>query len=83
MRTLWVQLEVELHCGMSSYLCSTLLGILTYFSAQEFGVDIVGEANKTIIHHKAGPRVVCVFSEHDAHATARVEQHYHSLQLSS
>lgn len=40
---------------------------------QEFGIDIVGEDNKTIIHHKVAARVVCVFSDQDAQAAARAE----------
>ncbi|CCM06360.1 uncharacterized protein FIBRA_08617 [Fibroporia radiculosa] len=39
----------------------------------EFGIDIVGEDNKTIVHHKVAARVVCVFSEQDAQAAARAE----------
>lgn len=42
---------------------------------QEFGIDIVGEDNKTIIHHKVAARVVCVFNEQDAQVAARAEQH--------
>jgi hypothetical protein len=49
----------------------------------EFGIDIVGEDNKTIIHHKVAARVVCVFSEQDAHVAARAEQHQHQLQQQS
>ncbi|THH16715.1 hypothetical protein EW146_g3966 [Bondarzewia mesenterica] len=41
----------------------------------EFGIDIVGEDNKTIIHHKVAARVVCVLTEQDAQAAARIEQH--------
>ncbi|ETW78273.1 hypothetical protein HETIRDRAFT_23759, partial [Heterobasidion irregulare TC 32-1] len=41
----------------------------------EFGIDIVGEDNKTIIHHKVAARVVCVITEQDAQAAARAEQH--------
>jgi hypothetical protein len=41
---------------------------------QEFGIDIVGEDNKTIIHHKVAARVVCVFTEQDVQAAARAEQ---------
>ncbi|KAA1472369.1 hypothetical protein DENSPDRAFT_821141 [Dentipellis sp. KUC8613] len=41
----------------------------------EFGIDIVGEDNKTIIHHKVAARVLCVLTEQDAQAAARVEQH--------
>ncbi|GLB42942.1 putative cell cycle arrest in response to pheromone-related protein [Lyophyllum shimeji] len=40
----------------------------------EFGIDIVGEDNKTIIHHKVAARVVCVFTEQDAQVAARAEQ---------
>jgi hypothetical protein len=40
----------------------------------EFGIDIVGEDNKTIIHHKVAARVVCVFTEQDVQAAARAEQ---------
>jgi len=48
---------------------------------QEFGIDIVGEDNKTIIHHKVAARVVCVFNEQDAQVAARAEQHQqHHLQ---
>ena len=42
---------------------------------KEFGIDIVGEDNKTIIHHKVAARVVCVITEQDAQAAARAEQH--------
>ncbi|KAF6743335.1 hypothetical protein DFP72DRAFT_1100492 [Ephemerocybe angulata] len=41
----------------------------------EFGIDIVGEDNKTIIHHKVAARVICVFTEQDAQVAARAEQH--------
>ncbi|KAL1941564.1 hypothetical protein VTO73DRAFT_7003 [Trametes versicolor] len=40
----------------------------------EFGIDIVGEDNKTIVHHKVAARVVCVFSELEAQAAQRAEQ---------
>ncbi|KAF8063539.1 hypothetical protein FPV67DRAFT_1585724 [Lyophyllum atratum] len=40
----------------------------------EYGIDIVGEDNKTIIHHKVAARVVCVFTEQDAQVAARAEQ---------
>ncbi|KZT63109.1 hypothetical protein DAEQUDRAFT_638877, partial [Daedalea quercina L-15889] len=39
----------------------------------EFDIDIVGEDNKTIIHHKVAARVLCVFTEQDAQAAARAE----------
>ncbi|KAF8525040.1 hypothetical protein BU17DRAFT_41980 [Hysterangium stoloniferum] len=32
----------------------------------EFGIDIVGEDNKTIVHHKVAARVTCVLSPDDA-----------------
>ncbi|KAF5324127.1 hypothetical protein D9619_011079 [Psilocybe cf. subviscida] len=47
----------------------------------EFGIDIVGEDNKTIIHHKVAARVVCVFTEQDAAVAARAEQHAMALHL--
>ena len=54
-------------------------------STREFGIDIVGEDNKTIIRgvrHKVATRVVCVFSEQDAHVAARAEQaQQHQQQL--
>ncbi|KAI0360813.1 hypothetical protein OH77DRAFT_1393258 [Trametes cingulata] len=40
----------------------------------EFGIDIVGEDNKTIVHHKVAARVVCVFTELEAQAAQRAEQ---------
>ncbi|KAI0826980.1 hypothetical protein BC628DRAFT_1434503 [Trametes gibbosa] len=40
----------------------------------EFGIDIVGEDNKTIVHHKVAARVVCVLSELEAQAAQRAEQ---------
>ncbi|PPQ84096.1 hypothetical protein CVT25_002177 [Psilocybe cyanescens] len=46
----------------------------------EFGIDIVGEDNKTIIHHKVAARVVCVFTEQDAQVAARAEQHQQQQQ---
>lgn len=46
---------------------------------KEFGIDIVGEDNKTIIHHKVAARVVCIFTEQDAQVAARAEQ-LHSQQ---
>ncbi|KAG5653877.1 hypothetical protein H0H81_009699 [Sphagnurus paluster] len=53
----------------------------------EFGIDIVGEDNKTIIHHKVAARVVCVFTEQDAQVAARAEQlqqqHLQQYQVSA
>jgi hypothetical protein len=51
------------------------------FFLKEFGIDIVGEDNKTVIHHKVAARVVCVFSEQDAQIAARAEQHQASSSL--
>jgi hypothetical protein len=42
---------------------------------QEFGIDIVGEDNKTLIHQKVAARVICVFNEADAADALRSEQH--------
>ncbi|TCD64024.1 hypothetical protein EIP91_004658 [Steccherinum ochraceum] len=39
----------------------------------EFGIDIVGEDNRTIVHHKVAARVLCIFNEQDAQAAARME----------
>ena len=51
-------------------------------STREFGIDIVGEDNKTIIRHKVAAHIVCVFPEQDAHVTARAEQaQQHQQQL--
>ncbi|KAF9530308.1 hypothetical protein CPB83DRAFT_851363 [Crepidotus variabilis] len=41
----------------------------------EFGIDIVGDDNKSVVHHKVAARVVCIFSEQDAQVAARAEQH--------
>ncbi|PPQ92622.1 hypothetical protein CVT25_007787, partial [Psilocybe cyanescens] len=40
----------------------------------ELGIHIVGEDNKTIIHHRVAARVVCVFTEQDTQVAARAEQ---------
>ncbi|KAH9921771.1 uncharacterized protein B0H18DRAFT_879916, partial [Fomitopsis serialis] len=39
----------------------------------EFGIDIVGEDNKTIIHQKVAARVLCALNDLDAQAAARAE----------
>jgi hypothetical protein len=60
--------------------------LITFFScspfSQEFGIDIVGEDNKTIIHHKVAARVVCVLTEQDLQAAVRAEQLQSSTSLS-
>ncbi|KAG2118589.1 hypothetical protein DEU56DRAFT_929839 [Suillus clintonianus] len=40
---------------------------------QEFSIDIIGEDNKTTIHHKVAARVMCVFMDEDAHLAAHVK----------
>ncbi|KAF8137168.1 hypothetical protein EV363DRAFT_1253657 [Boletus edulis] len=40
----------------------------------EFGIDIIGEDNRTTIHHKVAARVLCVFTEEDVQHAARVER---------
>ncbi|KAI9451957.1 hypothetical protein F5148DRAFT_1237689 [Russula earlei] len=49
----------------------------------EFGIDIVGEDNKTIVHHKVAARVVCVLTEQEAQLAARVESHQNPPSLSA
>ncbi|KAJ7204574.1 hypothetical protein C8J57DRAFT_1100759 [Mycena rebaudengoi] len=46
----------------------------------EFGIDIVGEDNKTIIHHKVAARVSCVMNEQQAAMAARAEQAHQQQQ---
>ncbi|KAJ7625406.1 hypothetical protein B0H17DRAFT_907641, partial [Mycena rosella] len=48
----------------------------------EFGIDIVGEDNKTIIHHKVAARVSCVFTEQQVAMAARAEQQQNQGQYS-
>ncbi|KAJ6510379.1 hypothetical protein C8R45DRAFT_963896 [Mycena sanguinolenta] len=44
----------------------------------EFGIDIVGEDNKTIIHHKVAARVSCIFNEQQARAEQQQNQGQYS-----
>ncbi|KAF7326400.1 Glycosyltransferase family 69 protein [Mycena venus] len=44
----------------------------------EFGIDIVGEDNKTIIHHKVAARVSCIFNEQQARADQQQNQGQYS-----
>lgn len=60
---------------VSCYLAALGTNADPFLRPQEFGIDIVGEDNKTIIHHKVAARVVCVFTEQDAQAAAHAEQH--------
>ncbi|KAF7313227.1 Glycosyltransferase family 69 protein [Mycena kentingensis (nom. inval.)] len=46
----------------------------------EFGIDIFGEDNKTIIHHKVAARVACIFNEQQAAIAARAEQQQQQQQ---
>jgi len=54
-----------------------------HFLEQEFGIDIVGEDNKTIVHHKVAARVVCVLTEQGAQFAARVGSHQNLPSLST
>jgi hypothetical protein len=62
---------------------SRLLFSNIHFLEQEFGIDIVGEDNKTIVHHKVAARVVCVLTEQEAQLAARVESHQNPPSLST
>jgi hypothetical protein len=66
-----------------SSLPSRLLSLDIRFLEQEFGIDIVGEDNKTIVHHKVAARVVCVLTEQEAQLAARVESHQNPPSLST
>ncbi|KAF7290536.1 Glycosyltransferase family 69 protein [Mycena indigotica] len=46
----------------------------------EFGIDIVGEDNKTIIHHKVAARVACILTDQQAAIAGRAEQQQHQQQ---
>ena len=50
---------------------------------QEFGIDIVGEDNKTIVHHKVAARVVCVLTEQEALLAVRVESRQNPPPIST
>jgi hypothetical protein len=41
---------------------------------EEFGINIVDEDNKTIIHREVAARVLCALNEPDAPAAAQAEQ---------
>ncbi|KAG2110122.1 hypothetical protein DEU56DRAFT_938453 [Suillus clintonianus] len=55
------------------YVCPIFLRLTHPTPLQEFGIDIIGEDNKTTIHHKVAARVMCVFTDEDAHLAAHVE----------
>ncbi|WVW78216.1 hypothetical protein I302_100167 [Kwoniella bestiolae CBS 10118] len=42
----------------------------------EFGIDIVSEDNRTIVHHKVAAKVYCVFTPEDAALSARELANY-------
>ena len=42
---------------------------------QEFGIDIVSDDNRTIVHHKVAARVYCVFNAEDAQLSSREIPH--------
>ena len=44
---------------------------LNYLPSQEFGIDIVNEDNRTIMHHKVAAKAYCVFGLEDAAGSAR------------
>jgi len=46
----------------------------------EFGIDVVGEDNKTIIHHKVAAQVTCVFTREDALAAHEAYNIYQQEQ---
>ncbi|THH10705.1 hypothetical protein EW145_g1157 [Phellinidium pouzarii] len=48
----------------------------------EFGIDIVGEDNKTIIHHKVAARVTCIFNVEDALTAQRDAYNFQQQQQS-
>ena len=60
-RTFWAQ-KWWYSCRSSSRYKHVL--VLNNIS-KEFGIDIFGQDNETIIHHRVAARVVCVFSEQD------------------
>jgi len=38
---------------------------------QEFGIDIISEDNRAIIHHKVSAKAYCVFGPEDAGLSSR------------
>src|SRR5882762_8630377 len=76
-------LESELYKLKSDntlYVSGSLCQLITILTVQEFGINIVGEDNKMIIHHKVAAQVVCVFSEQDPFVAAHAEQHQQQHQ---
>ena len=62
-RTFWAQ-KWWYSCRSSSLVINMFWSWIINIS-KEFGIDIVGQDNETIIHHRVAARVVCVFSEQD------------------
>lgn len=52
---------------------------LILFIGQEFGIDIVSDDNKTIIHHKVAAKVFLVLSHEDAIAAGRLVVDFESV----
>lgn len=50
--------------------------------AQEFGIDIVSEDNKTTLHHKVAAKAYCVFSIDDAGLSSRELSQYYPFDPS-
>lgn len=49
---------------------------------KEFGIDIVGDDNQTIIHHKVAAKVQCIFTAEDA-AQAQQAAYTHQMHQQS
>jgi hypothetical protein len=50
-------------------------GIWIFSPPQEFGIDIVSEDNKTVVHRKVAAKAYCVFNVDDAGMSARFVKH--------
>lgn len=37
----------------------------------EFGIDIVGDDNKTVVHHKVSSKAFCIFNQNDVELSLR------------
>lgn len=48
---------------------------------QEFGIEIIGEENKTVLHHMFAACIICVLTEEDVKTAVRVE-HVHAQPFS-
>ena len=66
---------------MCGYLPLKPTDIFSWPISQEFGIDIVGEDNKTIIHHKVAARVSCILTAEEAAAAAREAYSYQQQQM--